>query len=94
MLKSKDIPCTSCIHAGICRHREDFIKVVRAINNLRIPISSSKNVEMYCKDLDFLQTIKPICKNYNVPTAYGKPFRKKKIYDEEESKYSGFMGLG
>lgn len=64
---SKNIACSSCIHANICKYKDDFVKVVQSIDTLRISIS--ENVEMYCRDLEFLQAIKPICKNYNVATT-------------------------
>lgn len=44
----RETPCTHCAHREVCKHKEDFLNVIRAVNEATVhePEDNSNRVRM------------------------------------------------
>lgn len=63
----KETMCTNCIHLNVCKNRTEYLKVVEACD--RIKISFEDGSIFYVKDIDWIKSITPVCKNYLLCTS-------------------------
>ena len=84
----KETMCTNCVHLHVCKNRIEYLKVVEACD--RIKISSEDGSIFYVKDIDWIKSITPVCKNYLLYNL-SKPGYRQEQKEEGLSMYDLFL---
>lgn len=68
----RETPCTRCVHRTVCKHKDDFLKAIQAVNEATVHEheDSSNKVKMTkVINYDFVSDISVTCRYHKLEVA-------------------------
>lgn len=66
----RETPCTHCVHRTVCKHKDDFLKAIQAVNEATVHEREDNRMKMTkVVNIDCVSDISVTCRYYQPEAA-------------------------
>lgn len=66
----RETPCTHCVHRTVCKHKDDFLKAIQAVNEATVHESEDNRMKMTkVVNIDCVSDISITCRYHQPEVA-------------------------